>query len=140
MSGSGTNIVGSIPAGECTFVLTSRGFAAQCDQTVSRMADFVAKILHPDGEIPLLGDSCVGEVAMPHASDVATAAAKLSLKGPYRHWFWGGGIVVGNIIPLVFGIFGSSPTTMMSVTLAALLGIFILEYIFVMAPQKIPNS
>lgn len=32
-----------------------------CDETAARMADFLEAILHPDGEIPLLGDSCFGE-------------------------------------------------------------------------------
>lgn len=33
----------------------------QCGNTASRMADFLKDILHPDGEIPLLGDSAFGE-------------------------------------------------------------------------------
>ena len=34
MNGSGTNIVGSIPDGECVFMLTARGPTYQCDQQI----------------------------------------------------------------------------------------------------------
>lgn len=35
--------------------------AQQCGATALRMADFLEQVLHPDGEIPLLGDSAFGE-------------------------------------------------------------------------------
>lgn len=36
-----------------------------CSSTALRMAAFLKTILHPDGEIPLLGDSCLGETTPP---------------------------------------------------------------------------
>jgi uncharacterized heparinase superfamily protein len=35
--------------------------AALCRQTATKMAQFLRNILHPDGQIPLLGDSTLGE-------------------------------------------------------------------------------
>ncbi|NQT41245.1 MAG: hypothetical protein HQ581_27405, partial [Planctomycetes bacterium] len=37
--------------------------ARPCDLAASRMAGFLQDIVHPDGRIPLLGDSCFGESA-----------------------------------------------------------------------------
>jgi uncharacterized heparinase superfamily protein len=37
--------------------------ARRCDQMGTEMAGFLQDILHPDEEIPLLGDSCFGETA-----------------------------------------------------------------------------
>lgn len=36
--------------------------AEVCKQTTTRMAHFLRAILHPDGEIPLLGDACLGHL------------------------------------------------------------------------------
>ncbi|MFH1920996.1 MAG: alginate lyase family protein [Planctomycetota bacterium] len=35
--------------------------ARSCEKTALKMADFLRGIAHPDGEIPLLGDACLGE-------------------------------------------------------------------------------
>jgi uncharacterized heparinase superfamily protein len=43
---------------------------------VDRMASFLGAIVHPDGEIPLLGDSCFGETA-PTAQILARASSSL---------------------------------------------------------------
>jgi uncharacterized heparinase superfamily protein len=39
--------------------------ARLCDASSYRMAEFLERILHPDGEIPLLGDSALGEAGPP---------------------------------------------------------------------------
>ncbi len=54
--------------------------AEKCDAVARRMADFLVTILHPDGEIPLLSDTCFGEVAparqlLTRASDAEAVAA-----------------------------------------------------------------
>ena len=36
-------------------------FSDECSDVVDRMSSFLRAIVHPDGEIPLLGDSCLGE-------------------------------------------------------------------------------
>jgi uncharacterized heparinase superfamily protein len=43
--------------------LISPKLADFCDEACHPMAAFLRKILHPDGRIPLLGDSCFGESA-----------------------------------------------------------------------------
>lgn len=48
-----------------------------CDATAAKMARFLRKILHPDGEIPLLGDSCFGESA-PVDQSIARAFCPVS--------------------------------------------------------------
>lgn len=83
----------------------------------------------------------VGEFAIPHASEVAARAAHSIKYGKYAGWFWGGGIVVGHILPLSIlatGIFGGMGIVVAA--LAAIVGLFCYEYAFVMAPQEIPNS
>jgi uncharacterized heparinase superfamily protein len=37
----------------------------RCDETAAAMADFLESILHPDGELPLLGDTSLGETTPP---------------------------------------------------------------------------
>ncbi len=39
--------------------------AERCGEAADRMAGFLGTLLHPDGEIPLLGDSCLGEAPSP---------------------------------------------------------------------------
>ncbi len=50
-----------------------------CDAMAVRMADFLQEILHPDGAIPLLGDSCLNESAP--ANQLAARAA-IQAKSP----------------------------------------------------------
>lgn len=52
------------------------GVAAHCRATGERMADFLEAILLPDGEIPLLGDSCFGET--PPARNVLDRARSMT--------------------------------------------------------------
>jgi len=50
--------------------------ARACRDATDRMSEFLAQIVHPDGEIPLLGDSCFGE---------ATSASVLILEVQQPH-------------------------------------------------------
>lgn len=82
-----------------------------------------------------------GEFGMPHASDVAARAAHEISHGKYRFLFWGGSIVVGHILPLILlAVVGPSLGIMVIGVAATILGLFLFEYAFVMAPQEIPNS
>jgi formate-dependent nitrite reductase membrane component NrfD len=100
----------------------------------------VASVFFPVTVLINLFMVLIGEVAMPHASNVAAAAAKDIIKGRYKYWFWIGGIGIGSILPLAIGTFSSSPLVVSTAAISALVGIFILEYLFVMAPQRVPNS
>lgn len=49
--------------------------AGTCEDVVCRMASFLSTILHPDGKIPLLSDSALGET--PHPSVLIAAASSM---------------------------------------------------------------
>jgi hypothetical protein len=88
----------------------------------------------------------VGEFSIPHASEVAARAARAIRAGRYRGWFWGGAIVLGHGVPLVWlygalavgGLAGAWLVALAA--LAAIAGLYAYEHAFVMAPQEIPNS
>lgn len=85
--------------------------------------------------------SVFGEFGMPHQTEGAARAAHDITHGNYRLRYWAGYILLGNVFPLALGY--SAGWTILSTIVAgisAIIGIFIMEYIFVMAPQKVPNS
>ncbi len=87
----------------------------------------------------------LGEFGMPHASEVAARAAHNIRDGKYRNHFWWGAIGLGHGLPLllllVAALSGSVPLGLMAVAaLASIIGLYLFEYAFVMAPQEIPNS
>lgn len=95
----------------------------------------------------LVGDlfvTLVGEFGIPHASEVAALAAHAISHGPYRGWFWGGGIVLGHLVPLVLlgiGLTAGGLGWLAGLAaIAAIAGLYAFEHAFVMAPQEIPNS
>jgi formate-dependent nitrite reductase membrane component NrfD len=83
----------------------------------------------------------VGEFAIPHASEVAARAAHDISHGRYRNHFWFGSIALGQVLPLAFVLFlGGSAVVGAIAAVFAMVGLFLFEYAFVMAPQEIPNS
>jgi len=87
----------------------------------------------------------VGEFSVPHASEVAAKAAHEISSGHYSRHFWWGGIGLGHALPLGLALVaavsaGLSPVLLAAAALAALAGLYLYEYAFVMAPQEIPNS
>lgn len=81
----------------------------------------------------------LGEFGMPHASEVAAQAAHEISHGHYKNHFWWGSIVIGHIVPLAL-IFAGGPVLAAVAALAAIAGLYLFEYAFVMAPQEQPNS
>jgi Fe-S-cluster-containing dehydrogenase component/formate-dependent nitrite reductase membrane component NrfD len=107
-----------------------------------------------------------GEFGMPHQTDGASEAAESILRGRYRRHFWGGAILLGHVVPLVLlglaaivqtaGVGAPPPPNgadlgswapvavgLVSCALAgvlALVGLYLYEYAFVMAPQRVRNS
>lgn len=86
-----------------------------------------------------------GEFAMPHASEVAGRAAHDISHGRYRNHFWGGAIILGHALPLLILIGGLSHISLTAgfgliAAVCTLIGLYLYEYAFVMAPQEIPNS
>ena len=87
----------------------------------------------------------LGEFGMPHASEVAARAAHEISGGKYRNHFWWGAVGLGHVVPLVLlllaGLGGSVSLGLVAVAaLAAIAGLYLFEYAFVMAPQEVPNS
>jgi formate-dependent nitrite reductase membrane component NrfD len=87
----------------------------------------------------------LGEVAMPHATDNARYGARLMMQGPFSAAFWGGGVGVGGVIPLMIllgGVLFSAPDRIMVgvASVLVLAGLLIFEWCFVMAGQSVPNS
>ncbi|HSH00868.1 MAG TPA: 4Fe-4S dicluster domain-containing protein [Anaerolineae bacterium] len=83
----------------------------------------------------------VGEFGIPHASEVAARAAHDITHGHYKYHFWIGSIGLGHILPLGMIWFGSGSRPMLGVVgLLIVVGLYLFEYAFVMAPQEVPNS
>lgn len=88
-----------------------------------------------------------GEFSIPHASEVAAKAAHDIRNGRYRRHFWQGSIGLGHAVPLLLmasllfpRLFFVQPWLAALAGLAAIVGLYLFEYAFVMAPQEIPNS
>jgi len=86
----------------------------------------------------------VGEFSVPHASEVAVRAAHEISHGHYKNTFWWGSIALGHVVPLALALatlWISGQAALGAVAgLAAIAGLYAYEYVFVMAPQEIPNS
>ncbi len=87
----------------------------------------------------------IGEFGMPHASEMAARAAHQISHGKYRNNFWGGAVAVGHLLPLALllvGAFGGglSIGLILIAALGTVVGLYLYEYAFVMAPQELPNS
>ncbi|MGH2543846.1 MAG: 4Fe-4S ferredoxin, partial [Ardenticatenaceae bacterium] len=87
----------------------------------------------------------LGEFGTPHASEVAARAAHDITHGKYRTHFWGGAIALGHLLPIVILLAGA-PGDSISLAwaafaaIASVVGLYLFEHAFVMAPQEIPNS
>ena len=86
-----------------------------------------------------------GELGMPHASSDAARAAHEIRSGRYARTYRIGVIFLGHLVPLGLlftGLFmGLAPAGVTAAAgVLALVGLYLYEYAFVMAPQEIPNS
>ncbi len=87
----------------------------------------------------------LGEFGMPHASEIAARAAHEISHGKYKNQFWWGAIVLGHLVPLALVLVsllsgGVSFLLMALAAVAAIIGLYMFEHAFVMAPQEVPNS
>ncbi len=80
-----------------------------------------------------------GEVGMSHASEVAAQAAKRITKGRYKNQFWVGAMLFGHVVPFVL-LFAGTRWAYGLAGLLAVIGLYLYEHAYVMAPQEIPNS
>lgn len=90
----------------------------------------------------------IGEFGMPHASEIAARAAHEIRAGKYRHQFWWGSVGLGHVLPIALvGVLflARRELPLMGAfipiaVLAAVIGLYLYEHAFVMAPQEVPNS
>ncbi len=81
----------------------------------------------------------VMELLTIHPTQDAKAALKRIVGRPYGIWFWGVGVGIGHLLPLVL-LAGSAPLLAPLAALAVLVGLLALEGVWVIAPQQIPLS
>ncbi len=81
----------------------------------------------------------LAEILTTHPTDDARAAMQMIVKGIWSRWFWLVGMLVGHGIPLLLLSFAATwadaPAAVM-----ALVGMFVIETLWVLAPQRIPLS
>ena len=75
------------------------------------------------------------EKAMRHSTTTAAAAAHAMHHGAYAKHYWLGAIGVGHVFAL-----GLVPIAGPAAAVCALVGLYVFEHAFVMAPQEVPNS
>ena len=126
-------LVQAIMAGAASWILLDVMFRLPSTVIELAMSGFVLAVV-TDLFVVL-----VGEFSIPHASEVAVRAAHEISHGRYSKHFWLGSIVLGHLMPL--GLVASG--NVVAVVLAAvesLVGLYLYEYAYVMAPQEVANS
>ncbi|MGE0789263.1 MAG: 4Fe-4S dicluster domain-containing protein [Sandaracinaceae bacterium] len=87
-----------------------------------------------------LAVTLLGELGMPHPSEIAARAAHEISHGRYRTLFWGGSVGLGHLVPLALLFVPADAPVLAVAGLAAMVGLYCYEHAFVMAPQEVPNS
>jgi Fe-S-cluster-containing dehydrogenase component/formate-dependent nitrite reductase membrane component NrfD len=72
-------------------------------------------------------------------TDDARRAIHMILGKPMGGWFWGAGVIAGQIVPLLLLAFTPGPLTAIA-ALLALFGMGVVEWLWVSVPQRIPLS
>jgi formate-dependent nitrite reductase membrane component NrfD len=127
-------LIQSVMAGAAGFLLLGPFFEVE-ESAASFLTILFAVSLVAD-----LLVTAVGEFGQPHASAVASAAARMITKGRYAPHYWSS-LGIGIALPLLIVVFGgSSGIALAAAGALALLGLFLYEWAFVFAPQQIPNS
>ena len=72
-------------------------------------------------------------------TDDARRAIHMILGKPMGGWFWGAGVVAGHIVPLLLLALTPGPLTAVAAVLA-LIGMGVIEWLWVSVPQRIPLS
>jgi formate-dependent nitrite reductase membrane component NrfD len=80
------------------------------------------------------------EFRMKHKTHDAIRTAGMIFHGRYALQFWGGGVLLGNVLPLLFIWLLGVNSVQIGAALAVLAGIYLVDRIWVEAPQRIPLS
>ncbi len=121
--------------------MAGSGFLLLLNLFVNLPADIahVARIAFVTALIVDLFVTLVGEFTVPHASEVAATAAHAISHGTYKNYFWRGSILVGHVFPLLLLLIDGALIGAVT-AVCAIVGLYLFEYAFVMAPQEVPNS
>ncbi|MCB9432427.1 MAG: polysulfide reductase NrfD [Ardenticatenaceae bacterium] len=121
--------------------MAGSGFLLLLNLFVTLPADIahIARIAFATALIVDLFVTLVGEFSVPHASEVAAAAAHAISHGSYKNHFWRGSILIGHVIPLLLLLIDGALIGAVT-AVCAIIGLYLFEYAFVMAPQEVPNS
>lgn len=77
-----------------------------------------------------------GEVLMPHQTQTGKAGTEVMIRGALKKPFYSGMILTHAPLLLGFFGFGQNPLAL----IAVIVGVFLVEYAFVVAAQHVPNS
>jgi len=81
------------------------------------------------------------ELTTTHSTSDAKRTVDMIVKGRYKNKFWGGVLLFGNIVPMLILFFMGANAPMLAAAGAiVLIGIYLVEDIWVEAPQRIPLS
>lgn len=79
------------------------------------------------------------ELTTTHPTEDAKYTVSMITKGRYSKLFYGGVLLIGNVLPIILMMTDSAnPMLMAGAGVAVLLGIYFTEHIWVEAPQRIP--
>ena len=79
------------------------------------------------------------EINFPHPTQDAKKTVELITKTRYKSMFWGGVMLLGNVVPLaMLGFLDLSPVLMALIGCLVLMGVYLSDKIWVEAPQRIP--
>ena len=79
------------------------------------------------------------ELLVPHPTTDARLVVKMITRKPFGPLFWGGAIVIGNLVPLCLLCF-TGAGVIGAAGVLALIGIYCTEHLWVRAPQMVPLS
>jgi len=81
------------------------------------------------------------ELATPHPTSDAKYVVNMILKGRYKKMFWLGVLILGNIIPFILLLFAFENSLIIGIAGGlVLIGIYLVNHIWVEAPQRITLS
>ncbi|MFV1966666.1 MAG: 4Fe-4S dicluster domain-containing protein [Pirellulaceae bacterium] len=78
------------------------------------------------------------EICTTPPTDDARRAMEMIIGRPMGGWFWGAGIAIGHVLPLILLATGVVPAVV--APLLVLGGMFVIERLWVLAPQRVPLS
>jgi formate-dependent nitrite reductase membrane component NrfD len=84
--------------------------------------------------------SFAAEFLSSHPTEDAAKAAYMITHGTFRTKFWGGVVIVGNVIPLLLFSLNPGLLTVAAASVLVLIGVWLSVRIWVLAPQMLPLS